>query len=132
MGMIRLARFGVLSLICLLVCVLSPSLSKKASAQVGDKFIVSLLSNSGWVINKNTRKLMFFRYTRKATLWKSNQQILPADIDLDNCVLKAVGNRGDAVYLYDKSSGIIRLFQPLKDGSIMAFPDINLEVETKE
>jgi hypothetical protein len=74
---------------------------------------------------------MFFRYTRKATLWKSNQEILPADIDLDNCVLEAVGSRGDAVFLYDKSSGIIRFFQPLKDGSIMTFPDVNLEVETK-
>ena len=72
---------------------------------------------------------MFFRYTRKATLWKSNQQVLPPDIDLDNCELIAVGNRGDAVYLYDKSSGIIRFYQPLKDGSLMAFPDINLEVE---
>jgi len=131
MGIRRLARFSVISIICFLFCVVSPSLSKKASAQVGEQYIVSLLSNSGWVINKNTRKLMFFRYTRKATLWKSNQQILPADVDLDNCVLEAVGSRGDAVFLYDKSSGIIRFFQPLKDGSLMAFPDINLEVETK-
>ena len=131
MGMRRLARFSVISIVCFLLCVVSLSFSKKASAQVGDKYIVSLLSNSGWVINKNTRKLMFFRYTRKATLWKSNQEILPADIDLDNCVLEAVGSRGDAVFLYDKSSGIIRFFQPLKDGSIMTFPDVNLEVETK-
>lgn len=129
MGMKKLTRFCVISIMCFLFFIVGPGFSKKASARVGDKYIVSLLSNSGWVINKITRKLMFFRYTRKATLWKSNQQVLPPDIDLDNCELIAVGNRGDAVYLYDKSSGIIRFYQPLKDGSLMAFPDINLEVE---
>jgi hypothetical protein len=115
-------------LVCFLIFVVGPSLSDTASAQVGDKFIVSLTSNSGWVINKATRKVMFFKYTRKATVWKSNLLILPADIDLDNCVLQSVG---DAAFLYDKSSDMIRFYKPLKDGSLMPFPDFNLEVETK-
>ena len=118
----------VSAMVCMLILVLVLSMGDIASAQVGDKFIVSLKSNTGWIINKTTRKVMFFKYTRKATLWKSNLQILPADIDLDNCVLQSVG---DAAFLYDKSSGVIRFYQPLKDGSIMAFPDINLEVVTK-
>ena len=118
----------VSTVVCFLTLVLGLSFSETASAQVGDKFIVSLQSNSGWVINKTTRKVMFFKYTRNATVWKSNLQILPADTDLDNCVLQSVG---DAAFLYDKSSGVIRFYKPLKDGSLMPFPDFNLEVETK-
>jgi hypothetical protein len=119
---------AVIVLICFLVCTVSLIFVSRASAQVGDKFIVSLQSNGGWVINKTTRKVMFFKYTRKATVWKSSLQILPADIDLDNCVLQSVG---DAAFLYDKSSGVIRFYKPLKDGSLMPFPYFNLEAETK-
>ena len=85
-------------LVCFVICALSLSLGSKASAQFGDKFIVSFQSNGGWIINKATRKLMFFQYTKKADVWKSNQQILPANINLDNCVLQAVGSRGLAVF----------------------------------
>lgn len=118
-------------LVCFVICALGLGLGSKASAQFGDKFIVSFQSNSGWVINKATRKLMFFQYTKKATVWKSNQQILPADVDLDNCVLQSVGSRGAAVFLYDKSAGVVRFFQVLKDGSFMPYPAVSLEMETK-
>jgi hypothetical protein len=103
-----------------------PNVRDTALAESGDKYIVSVISNGGWALNKVSRKLMFFRYTDPQETWTTNPIVLPQDIDLNNCVLQAVGSRGTPVFLYDKSSHVIRLYQAKKDHSTLDYGGLNL------
>ena len=106
-----------------------PNVKDTGLAESGDKYIVSVLSNGGWVLNKVSRKLMFFRYTDLEETWSTNPIVLPQGIDLNNCVLQAVGSRGTSVFLYDKSSHVIRLYQAIKNGSTLDYGDLNLDTK---
>ena len=106
-----------------------PNVKDTALAESGDKYIVSVLSNGGWALNKVSRKLMFFRYMDPQETWTTNPIVLPQDIDLNNCVLQAVGSRGTSAYLYDKSSHVIRLYKAIKDHSTLDYGGFNLDTK---
>ena len=108
-----------------------PNVKDTALAESGDKYIVSVLSNGGWALNKVSRKLMFFRYMDPQETWTTNPIVLPQGIDLNNCVLQAVGSRGTSVFLYDKSSHVIRLYQARKDHSTLDYGSLNFDMKLK-
>ena len=108
-----------------------PNVRDTALAESGDKYIVSIISNGGWALNKVSRKLMFFRYMDPQETWTTNPIVLPQDIDLNNCVLQTVGSRGTSVFLYDKSSHVIRLYQAIKNRSTLDYGGLNLDTKLK-
>jgi len=108
-----------------------PNVQDTALAESGDKYLVSVVSNGGWAVNKVSRKLMFFRYGDPQEIWTTNPIVLPQDIDLNNCVLQAVGSRGTSVFLYDKSSHVIRLYQAIKDHSTLDYGGLNFDMKLK-
>ncbi len=118
-------------LLCITLFVFCLIFIKTTSAQSGEDVLVSFQSNSGWILNKSARKLMFLKYTKHNEVWKSNAVTLPANIDLNNCILQAVGSRGNAVFLFDKTSDTIYFFQVLKDHSIMKYVNFNAQTQTK-
>ena len=113
------------ALVIFTLCVVSSAFTDTALAQYGEDIMVSFESNSGWILSKKTRNLMFFRYVEPNEVWKSNTTTLPANIDLDNSTFDCVGSRGNAVFLFDRTSGIIHFFLVLKDHSILQYVDIN-------
>jgi len=121
----------VAALVIFTLCLLGSAFTSTALAQNGDDIMVSFESNSGWILSKETRKMMFFRYTEDNIVWMSNTTTLPANIDLNNSILDCVGSRGNAVFLYDKTSSIIYFFQALKDHSIMQYVDFNAKLHLK-
>ena len=121
----------VIVVICVscLFLIAVPNVKDTALAKSGDKYIVSVTSNGGWALNKDSRKLMFFRYSDPQEIWTTNPIVLPQGIDLNNCVLQAVGSRGTSVFLYDKSSHVIRLYRAIKDHSTLDYGDLNLDTK---
>jgi hypothetical protein len=114
-------------LLCITLFVFCLTFIKTTSAQSGEDILVSFESNSGWILNKSARKLMFFKYTKHNEVWKSNAVTLPANIDLNNCILDCVGSRGNAVFLFDKTSDTIYFSQVLKDHSIMEYTNFDVK-----
>lgn len=102
-----------------------------AYAESGDDFIYSSQSNSIWVLSKSTRKMIYVQFAKEDALWKSNQVPVPANFNLDKCVLKAVGSRGGSVFLCDKSSGMITLYQVNKDQSVRQFRVVDVGKDLK-
>ena len=102
-----------------------------AYAESGDDFIYSSQSNSIWVLSKSTRKMIYVQFAKEDALWKSNQVPVPANFNLDKCVLKAVGSRGGSVFLYDKSSGMVTLYQVKKDRSVRQFRVVDVGKDLK-
>jgi hypothetical protein len=119
------------ALVIFTLCVVGSAFTGTALAQYGEDIMVSFESNSGWILSKETRKLMFFRYVEPDEVWTSNTTTLPSNIDLTNSVLKCVGSRGNAVFLYDRTSGIIHFFQALKDRSILQYVDFSAKVHVR-
>ena len=74
---------------------------------------------------------MFFKYLKHNEVWKSNAVTLPPNIDLNNCTLQAVGSRGIAVFLFDKTSDTIYFFQVLKDHSIKEYVNFDVKAYLK-
>ena len=88
-------------------------------------FLFSPMSNSIWVLKKSTRKLIFIQFQKKEEIWKSNAILIPPEFNPNECGLFAVGSRGTAVHLYDKSSGLITFYDVEKDHSVRTFPIVN-------
>ena len=109
--------------------VLNPIIASSAESQ--GNFIFSALSNSIWVLNKSTRKIIFVQFKKPDAIWKSNQVTVPVDFNLDKCVLKAVGGRGTSVFLYDKSSAMATFYQVKKDHSVDKFMMVNIGEDLK-
>jgi hypothetical protein len=118
-------------LLCITLFVFCLIFINTTSAQSGEDILVSFQSNSGWILNKSARKLMFLKYTKHNEVWKSNSVTLPANIDLNNCTLQAVGSRGAAVFLFDKTSDTIYFFQVLKDHSIKEYVNFDIKAYLK-
>jgi len=89
----------------------------------------SAMSNSIWVLKKSTRKLIFIQFKSKTKTWKSNPIEVPQEFNLDECELVAVGSRGTSVHLYDKSSGLITLFDVAKNHTVTIFSVVNASNE---
>jgi len=119
------------ALVIFTLCVVGSGFTDTALAQNGEDLMVSFESNSGWILSKETRKLMFIRYTDDNEVWTSNTTTLPPNIDLNNSILDCVGSRGSAVFLFDKTSGIIHFFQVMKNRSIMQYVDFNAKAAVK-
>ncbi len=118
-------------LICFTVCILFLSFSNPTSGQYYESIVVSFKSNSGWILNKAKRQLVFFRYRKQNVLWTTIPMTLDPAIDLGNCTLEATGSRGTAVFLYDKTNKRIWFFQALKDRSTMQYIDFSAKAEFK-
>ena len=100
-------------------------------AENGDNFICSALSNSIWILNKSTKKLMFVKFLEADELWKSYPVIVPSSFDLEKCMLESVGSRGGSVFLCDRSSGMTTLYQVKKDRSVQQFLVVNTGEDLK-
>ena len=120
-----------LVLVGFVVCVLSSSSVNVASAESGKNFVVSALSNSAWILNKSSKKLMFIQFQKEDEVWKSHPVTVPANVDIDNCALQAAGGRGTCVFLYDSSSGIITFYEVKKDHSIKAYMVVDTKADLK-
>jgi hypothetical protein len=118
-------------LVGFVVCVFSSSLVNVASAESGKNFIVSAVSNSAWILNKVSRKLMFIQYQKEDEVWKSHPVTVPANMDLDNCALQATGGRGSCVFLYDTASGIITFYEVKKDHSVKEYMIVDTKADLK-
>ena len=92
-----------------------------AFAEDNDNLLFSAESNSIWVLDKTTRKLIYIKFTKPDTVWKTNTVTVPPNFNLDKTKMKAVGGRGTSVFLYDKSKGLITLYQAIKDHSIRGY-----------
>jgi len=115
----------------LMMCLISIMSVSIASAESEDNFIFSAQSNSIWVLNKSTRKMIFLQFKEPDEIWKSNQVTIPVDFNLAKCVLKAVGSRGTCVFLYDKFSGMTTFYKAKKDHSVLKYIVVNIEEDLK-
>ena len=115
------------ALVIFTLCVVGSAFTGTALAQYGEDIMVSFASNSGWILSK----VMFFRYVEPDEVWASNTTTLPSNIDLSNSILQCVGSRGNAVFLYDRTSGTIHFFQALKDRSILQYVDFSAKFHVK-
>jgi len=111
----------------LLFCFSSFNLMNTAFAESEGHLIFSAESNSIWVLNTSTKKLIFVQFEELDKIWKSNQITVPMDFNLDKCVLKAVGARGTSVFLFDKSSGATTLYKVKSDHSVASFQVVNIK-----
>ncbi|MBN2516525.1 MAG: hypothetical protein JXC33_10900 [Deltaproteobacteria bacterium] len=73
--------------------------------------LFSTESNSIWVLNKATKKLIYMRFVKPDEVWKSNPVPIPAEFNVEHCKINAVGRIGDYVFLIDKSQGLVTFFQ---------------------
>ena len=102
-----------------------------ASAENAGNLMFSAHSNSVWVINKSTRKMIFIRFLNEDDIWKSNDVSIQADFNLDKCTLRAVGARGASAFLCDTSSGLITIYQAQKDHTILKSKVVNVQTYLK-
>jgi hypothetical protein len=119
----------VLVTVCVTL-ILMGVLVNPASACSGGNFILSAQSNSIWVLNKSSRKMMFIQLEEKE-VWKSHTITIPAGFDMEKCKLEAVGGRGTSVFLYDKTSGKVTLYKVKKDHTIHQFPVVDAGADLK-
>ena len=115
----------------LLLCLSSLNFMNVAFAESEGNFMFSAESNSIWVLNTSTKKLIFVQFKEPDKVWKSNQITVPKDFNLDKCVLKAVGSRGTFAFLCDRSSGMTTLYKVNKDHSIEAYQVVNIGEDLK-
>ncbi len=99
--------------------------------QGGDNFLSSAESNSIWVINKSTRKMVFVQFQKEDKVWKSNQVTVPPSYNMDTSELKAVGSRGTSVFLFDKDLGLITLYRVNKDRTVASYPLVHMQQDLK-
>ena len=115
----------------LLLCLSSLNFMNMAFAESEGNLIFSAESNSIWVLNTSTKKLIFVQFEEPAKVWKSNLITVPTDFNLDKCVLQAVGVRGTSVFLFDKSSGMTSLYKVKNDHSIETYLVVNIGGDLK-
>ncbi len=97
----------------------------------GDNFLSSAESNSIWVLNKSTRKMIFVQFKKTDRVWKSNQITVPANYNLDRSELRAVGSRGTSVFLFDKDTGLTTLYSVNKDRSVARYPLVDVQQDLR-
>ena len=67
----------------------------------------------------------------KIVEFETAKKLKEVGFDLTNCTLQAVGSRGNAVFLFDKTSDTIYFFQVLKDHSIMEYANFDVKTYLK-
>ena len=91
----------------------------------GKKFLTAGSYINIWILNKETRKIMFVSFQEQDELWKSQVATIPSHYDLENCVLSAAGGRGKAVFLHDSLSGMTTMFLVDKNRTVVQYPEVN-------
>jgi hypothetical protein len=111
----------------LMTFVISTVFVSIASAEGEGNLMFSAQSNCIWVLNKSERKMIFLKFEKPDSVWKSNQVTVPVNFNLDKCEIKAVGSRGGSVFLYDKSLGMITIYKVNKDHSVESYMVVKIE-----
>jgi len=118
-------------LICIVVCIPSPSQADDSSAKNDDQFISVGGYNNSWILNKTTGRLIFVQFKKKDKLWKSEVVSIPASYDLNHSVLIPAGAKVNSVFLHDQSSGMATLFTVKGDHSVEKYLDYNAGEDLK-
>ena len=105
--------------------------ANQALAENKGVYIFSAESNCIWSLSKETKKVMFIQFKDDGSIWKSNIGKIPDEFNLNESEIKAVGSRGTSLFVYDKSQGLVTIFQAVKDQSIKTFPIVNTSIELK-
>ncbi|UCF00884.1 MAG: hypothetical protein JSV14_10825 [Deltaproteobacteria bacterium] len=121
----RRPRPTIVALICLFVAVSCFGFAGTGHTVSGEKFLTAGSYINIWVLNKETRKMMFVSFQEADELWKSQVVTIPAHYNLDKCVLSAAGGRGKAVFLHDSSSGMKTMFLVDKNRTVVQFMELN-------
>ena len=120
---------STVALISLFVVVACFGFTRTGHTESGEKFLSAGSYINIWVLNKETRKMMFVSFQEKDELWKSQVVIIPPDFDLDKCVLSAAGGRGKAVFLHDTSSGMTTMYLVENDHTVIQYMRFNGAIE---
>ena len=111
----------IVALITLFVVMLCLGFTGTGYTESGEKFLSAGSYINAWILNKETRKMMFVSFQEKDELWKSEVVTIPPNFDLDKCVLSAAGGRGKAVFLHDTLSGMTTMFLVENDHKVTQF-----------
>jgi hypothetical protein len=120
---------SIVVLISLFVVVACFGFTRTGHTESGEKFLAAGSYINTWVLNKETRKMMFVSFQEQDELWKSELVIVPSDFNLDECVLSAAGGRGKAVFLLDTSSGMTTMFLVENNHKVVQYPVFKGAVE---
>jgi hypothetical protein len=93
--------------------------------------LFSTESNSIWVLNKATKKLIFMRFVKPDEVWKSNTVTIPAEFNIEHCKIKTVGRIGDYVFLIDQSQGLVTFFQAQSDHTVNGYIVVKVNEDLK-
>ncbi len=119
------------ALICFFVIVSCFGFTGTGHAESGEKFLTAGSYINIWILNKETRKMMFVSFQEEDELWKSQVVTIPSHFNLDKCVLSAAGGRGKAVFLHDSSSGMKRMFLVKNDHTVVQYMGFNGAIELR-
>jgi hypothetical protein len=82
---------SILALICFFLVVSFFAFTETGYTDSGEKFLTAGSYINIWVLNKETRKMMFVSFQEADELWKSQVVTIPPQFDLDKCALSAAG-----------------------------------------
>ena len=102
-----------------------------ALAEDGKNYIFSAQANAVWILNKTTRKMMYLKFEKQDEIWKSSPFQIPASYNIDHCALQITGRRGQAILLFDKSSGVAAVYEVKSNRSIEKYIDLSLPENDK-
>jgi hypothetical protein len=125
----RVLVVGVL--LCFMLGFLSFIFVSTTSAKSEEELIVTAYGQNIWVLNKATRKFIFYQIEKKGDVWKSEQVAVPAEVNLDQCLFQSAGRRGAEVILLDNSTGIMTMYEVKSNHSIKKYQDINVRMDLK-
>jgi hypothetical protein len=125
----RVLAVGVL--LCFMLGFLGVIFVSTASAQSGEDYAVTAYGQNIWVLNKATRKLIFYQIEKKGDVWKSEQVTVPAGVNLDQCLFQSAGRRGAEVILLDKSTGTLTMYEVKSNHSVKKYQDIDVRMDLK-
>ena len=125
----RLLVVGVL--LCFMLGFLGVIFVGTASAQSGEDYVVTAYGQNIWVLNKATRKIIFYQIEKKGDVWKSEPVTVPAEVNLDQCIFQSAGRRGAEVILLDKSTGMMTMYEVKSNHSVKKYQDIEVRMDLK-
>ena len=125
----RVLAIGVL--LCFMLGFLSFLLVAPASAQSGEDYVVTAYGQNIWVLNKATRKIVFYQIEKKGDVWKSEPATVPASVNLEQCLFQSAGRRGAEVILLDKSTGVLTMYEVKSNHSVKKYQDIDVKMDLK-
>jgi len=118
----------VVTIVVLIMCIMSLVLFVKSVnlgfAQNEERFVSSVLNNSMWILDKSNRKMTFVRFEKKGELWKSDSLIVPDELNINDCQIYTFGRAGQAVLIFDTSSGTGIIYKIKGDKTIEKCRDV--------